>query len=148
MLFGVFVVKHDRALAMVYGVVAGAWVWVLLVGVEASWDVPLIDGWSATFLKVAVAICSGLLVAEDIVWLAGRDRPAELVYEFERPDADPSAADEARKIAGALNDAWKLLPCGRELTRRDLDDQGEGHRGCSRAHPRRQVSERDGVLWL
>jgi hypothetical protein len=118
-LFGAFMVKHDRALAMIYGVVSGAWVWVVLVGIEARWDVPVVDGDVALVAKVVGPIGAAMLVAEEIARLAGRDRPPAIVYTLERSSPGAIAIDEARKIASALEAAWRLLPTTRELTLKD-----------------------------
>ncbi len=115
-LFGGFMVKHDRALAMIYGVVIGAWAWVLIVGIERRWDVPLIDGGVATLVKVGGSVGSALLVAEEIARLGGRNRPPPLLYTISSSARGLDATAKAGRIATALRTAWVMLPSNWSLT--------------------------------
>ena len=91
-LFGLFLVQHDRALSMIYGVVAGAWAWVVLTGVETRWDVPWVDGTLATLTKLIIPIAVALAIAEEVARLGARDRPPSLIYTLE------SVAPAARRL--------------------------------------------------
>ena len=76
-LLGLVGVKHDRALAMIYGVVAGAWTALALFGAAEAIDLPF-TGWpNAIWVSAVVA---GLVIAGEIGRLGGRGRPPKFIY--------------------------------------------------------------------
>ncbi|MDH3752276.1 MAG: hypothetical protein OEU32_00285 [Acidimicrobiia bacterium] len=96
-LFGVLFVKHDRALALIYGVVLAAWTWVLLSGAEAARDWRVIDGAGATWVKIVVPVGVAVVIAHEISRLGGTGREPGLVYtlgDAAETTAPPSSGEQ------------------------------------------------------
>lgn len=78
---GLFVVQHDRALSIVYGVVMTLWTWVLLTGLGdfVGW----FDGqneWPGPWGTAAISIGVGLTVGAEITRHGGMGREKAITY--------------------------------------------------------------------
>lgn len=78
---GLFIVQHDRALSIVYGVVMTLWTWVLLTGLGdfVGW----FDGqneWPRPWGKAAISIGVGLTVGAEITRHGGMGREKAITY--------------------------------------------------------------------
>jgi hypothetical protein len=145
-LLGVVGVKHDRALAMIYGIVTAAWTTLALFGAAEMIDLPG-TGWPR-WIWIPAAI-AGLAIAIEIGRLSGRDREPELIYMLDPvfreaeptskgnpadgppalpiDDADPTSkgnlADGAAAVLKKLDIAHRLARTKRSLSIFELAEQ-------------------------
>lgn len=106
-LFGVFQVKHDRALIMIYAAVTIAWTWVIVTGAEVAADWPGNGGrWVAT-VEIVLPLAAGLAIAEEIARLGGRGREPRLVYFL--ADAKSSGQDHSGNAQEEGRAIWTQL---------------------------------------
>lgn len=106
---GLFIVQHDRALSIVYGVVLTLWTWVLLTGLSdfVGWfndeqnECPGPEG------KVLISIVVGLTVATEIIRHGGMGREKAVTYTL--ANILPPRTKENAEGAGA--------PAGEQLWR-------------------------------
>lgn len=78
---GLFIVQHDRALSVVYGVAVTLWTWLLLTGLTdfVGW----FNGqneWPGTLGKAVISIGVGLTVAAEITRHGGMGREKAITY--------------------------------------------------------------------
>jgi hypothetical protein len=80
---GVLSIRHDRALAMIYGVAVAGWTWVLVTGVVAAVRPAAAGavGWQVAVF--VIPLVAGLGIAEEIGRLGGQGRPPRMVYTLD-----------------------------------------------------------------
>ena len=100
-LLGLVGVKHDRALAMIYGIVTAAWTALALFGAAEMIDLPG-TGWPR-WIWIPAAI-AGLAIAIEIGRLSGRDRESRLIYMLDPAfrEAEPTSKGNPADGAPAL----------------------------------------------
>src|SRR5207249_6784567 len=82
MLVGLLQVKHDRALAMIYGVVLAAWTSVIIAA-GADWPAvsrALSAPWVKAALHLVLPLAVAIATAEEIARHGGQGREPALVY--------------------------------------------------------------------